>query len=90
MDDFSRTLEKNLQDKQFKKEWDDSELEYQLQCELIQARAESGMTQKELAEKSGVRQSNISRIETGNAAPKLSTLQALAHAMGKELKISFM
>ena len=46
------------------------------------------MTQAELAEKSGIRQSNISRIENGNAIPRLDTLKALAVAMGKNLKIS--
>ena len=46
------------------------------------------MTQEQLAEKSGIRQSNISRIENGNAIPRLDTLQALAVAMGKNLKIS--
>ena len=69
-------------------EWDDLELEYQVQAELIRARLECNMTQAELAEKSGIRQSNISRIENGNAIPRLDTLKALAVAMGKNLKIS--
>ena len=36
------------------------------------------MTQAELAEKNGIRQSDISRIENGNALPLLGTLEALA------------
>ena len=67
---------------------DDLELEYQVQAELIRARLECNMTQAELAEKSGIRQSNISRIENGNAIPRLDTLKARASAMGKSLKIS--
>ena len=77
-----------MEDPEFKKEWDDLEIEYQVQAELIRARLESNMTQAELAQKSGIRQSNISRIENGNAVPRLDTLKALAHAMGKNLKIS--
>ena len=77
-----------MEDPEFKKEWDDLEIEYQVQSELIRARLESNMTQAELAQKSGIRQSNISRIENGNAVPRLDTLKALAHAMGKNLKIS--
>ena len=88
MSDYRKSLERNLKDPEFKKEWDALELEYQVQAELIKARTEINMTQAELAEKSGVRQSNISRIENGNALPRLSTLEALARAMGKKLKIS--
>lgn len=89
MDDFEKSLASRLQNPEFKEEWDSSQLEYQIQSELIKARSESKMTQSELATKSGVRQSNISRIENGNALPKLDTLAALASAMGKKLKISF-
>jgi transcriptional regulator with XRE-family HTH domain len=45
------------------------------------------MTQKELSEKTGVRQSNISRIEKGDCVPTLTTLKALAKGLGKTLKI---
>lgn len=88
MSDFRRSLEKNMNDPVFAEEWDALELEYQVQAELIRARIECNMTQAELAEKSGVRQSNISRIENGNALPRLDTLETLATAMGKRVKIS--
>ena len=88
MSDYRKSLEKNMKDPEFKKEWDNLELEYQVQAELIKARLECNMTQAELAKKSGIRQSNISRIENGNAIPRLDTLEALAMAMGKSLKIS--
>ena len=88
MSDYRKSLEKNMKDPEFKKEWDALELEYQVQAELIRARLECNMTQAELAEKSGIRQSNISRIENGNAIPRLATLKELAGAMGKSLKLS--
>lgn len=88
MNDYRETLNKCFKDPEFKKEWDSTELEFQIQMELIRARIASNMTQSELAEASGIRQSNISRIENGSALPKLSTLGALAAAMGKKLKIS--
>ncbi len=56
---------------------------------LIQARIEAGLTQKELAEKSGIRQSNISRVENGTVMPTMQTLYAIAKGTGKKLKISF-
>ena len=48
-----------------------------------------GLTQAELAEKTGIRQSNISRIESGAASPTIDTLARLAEGMGKKLVISF-
>lgn len=54
---------------------------------LIQARLEHHMTQKELSEKSGVRQSNISRIEKGVCIPTIPTLCEIAKSYGKKIKI---
>ncbi len=88
MNDYRNSLEKNMKDPEFRKEWEAQELEYQIQEELIKARIACNMTQSELAEKSGIRQSNISRIENGNAVPKLDTLCALASAMGKKIRIA--
>ena len=86
--DFQRRLEEDLKDPEFKKEWDALELEFQIQAALMQTRIDSDMTQAELAKKSGIRQSNISRIESGAVLPRLDTLETLARAMGKKLKIS--
>ena len=47
------------------------------------------MTQKELAERTGIRQSNISRIESGVTSPTVTTLARLAAGLGKKLKIEF-
>ena len=44
-------------------------------------RAEIGMTQNELAVKSGIDQSDISKIERGVANPTVSTLKRIASAM---------
>lgn len=88
MNDYRNSLEKNMKDPEFRKEWEAQELEYQIQEELIKARIACNMTQSELAEKSGIRQSNISRIENGNAVPRLDTLCALASAMGKKIRIA--
>ena len=56
---------------------------------MIEARREEGLTQKELSERSGITQADISRLENGNANPSIRTLQRLANAMGKTLKIEF-
>lgn len=87
MSDIDELLNEQLKDKKFAKAWEDTELEYQIKRMLISERISQKMTQKELAEKSGVRQSNISRIEQGACTPTLITLSELAKAFGKKLKI---
>lgn len=56
---------------------------------LVKARDIVGMTQKQLAESTGIYQADISKIERGLANPSLSTLKRLAEGMGLKLKIEF-
>lgn len=52
------------------------------------ARAQAGLSQKELAERTGIDQSDISKIERGVANPSVSTLERIAAALGGELSVS--
>ena len=47
------------------------------------ARLEAGLTQKELAETTGVSESKITKIETGRRAPDREFAQRLAELLGK-------
>lgn len=58
--------------------------------DLSVARENMGITQKELANKTGIDQANISKIERGIANPSLTTLKRIAHGMGVRLKIEFL
>ena len=89
MSDFREYLNKQLEDPEFKKEWDDLEPEFNAIQAMIDARKKCNMTQKELAERTGIDQSDISKIETGNANPALSTLKRLAEGMNTILKLEF-
>ena len=89
MSDFRKYLEKQLQNPDFKAEWDALEPELSIMQAVIDARKESGLTQQQLAERTGISQADISKLENGNANPSLKTLQRLASAMDKKLKISF-
>ena len=86
---FRETLNEQLQDPAFKKEYDDLEPEFQIIRAMMDARKEMGLTQKQLSELTGIAQADISKIENGNATPSLKTLQRPAAAMGKKVKISF-
>ena len=52
------------------------------------ARAVSGLSQKQLAEMTGIDQSDISKIERGTANPSISTLERIAKALGGKLTVS--
>jgi transcriptional regulator with XRE-family HTH domain len=45
-------------------------------------RERRGLTQEQLAEKSGVGRSHLARLETGKQDPTLSTIEKLAKALG--------
>ena len=80
---------RQMKDPEFAAEYKKLRPEYEAIRAIISARLESKMTQKKLAEKTGIRQSNISRIENGTSSPTVDTLARLAAGMGKKLKIEF-
>ena len=57
---------------------------------ITQRRKDIGLTQKELAERTGIYQADISKIERAIGNPSLSTLSRLAEGLGMELRIDFM
>jgi len=48
---------------------------------LRRAREQAGLTQEEVAERSGVHSTEVSRIERGKRDPRVSTLERLAKAV---------
>lgn len=89
MSDLKKYIEHQMDSPEFAKEYEAMRPEYEAIRSMIAARLESNMTQKELAEKTGIRQSNISRIENGTSSPTVDTLARIAAGMGKQLKIEF-
>jgi len=80
-------LEKEFKkDPEFKKVWDNSQMEYEILGELVKLRKEKGMTQEELAEKSGSTQQRISLIEKQERSPTLKTLCNIAKALDVDIK----
>jgi predicted transcriptional regulator len=89
MSDYNAHLDEQLKDPAFSAEWERQRPEREYIKAIIAARMEMNLTQKELAQKTGIRQSNISRIENGNSSPTIATLQQLASGMNKTLHIEF-
>ena len=76
-------------DPAFKREYDALEPEYAVIRAVIGKRIEKKMSQKQLAQKIGTKQSAISRLESGNANPSMKFLQKVAVALDSRLSISF-
>ena len=94
MSDFQKLLDQALEKVNLTPVDDTPEMEeYDIDVEVrdlvISARSAANLTQKQLAQRSGVSQANISKIENGNYQPSLSTLKRIAGALGKRLVVSF-
>lgn len=89
MTNFNDFVSEQKIDPEFKKEYDALEPEFSIVQAMLDARKASGLTQKELAEKTGIAQGDISKLENGSANPSLKTLQRLASGMGMQLKLEF-
>jgi transcriptional regulator with XRE-family HTH domain len=59
--------------------------------EVLKARAESGLTQAQVAERVGTTQSAIARLESGalKHSPSIATLQKYAQALGYRVEVKF-
>ena len=90
MDDLDKYHEEQMaKDPEYAAAYRALQPEYDIIDALITARAEGNLTQRELAERCGMRQSAFARLESGNANPTLKTLQQVAKGLGKKLRISF-
>ena len=89
MSEFQDFLEEQLQDDEFRKEWEDIQPEMDVIRAMVDARISQNLTQKELAERTGINQADISKLENGTRNPSLKLLKRLADGMGMTLKLEF-
>lgn len=86
---FRETLNEQLLDPEFRAEWEALEPGRQIIRAIIEGREANDLTQKQLADATGITQADISRLENGTGNPSLRTLKRLASGMGMQLKIEF-
>ena len=89
MSEFREFLNDQLQDDEFRKEWEDIQPEMDVIRAMVDARISQNLTQKELAERTGINQADISKLENGTRNPSLKLLKRLADGMGMTLKLEF-
>lgn len=86
---FDEFLNEQRKDEELKKEYDALEPEFAVIQAMLDAGKSAGITQKELSERTGIAQGDISKLENGSANPSLRTLQRLAEGLGMKLKLEF-
>ena len=89
MGDLRRHLEASLEDPAFKEEWEAQSAEREVARGIVEARMQEGLTQQELARRSGMKAANLCRLENGNGNPSVSTLSKIANGLGRKLEIRF-
>jgi predicted transcriptional regulator len=87
MSDFEKHLQEQLQDPEFKKEWDKLELRYTIIKQLIKLRNTYNLSQAQLAKKIGTTQAVISRIENGTVNIGIDFLEKIARAFNKKVDL---
>ena len=89
MSDLVKLKARLMENPAFREEYENTRADFEVMKAIIDARCNQNITQAELAERSGIRQSNLSRIETGSCSPTIHTLKQIAKGLGCELHIEF-
>ncbi|MCK4312765.1 MAG: helix-turn-helix domain-containing protein [Candidatus Cloacimonetes bacterium] len=90
MSDLQKYIaERKKRDPEFARNYDEGFEAFKLGVMLKQARKEAGLTQEELAIIIHTKKSAISRIENHSGDIKFSTLEKIASALGKHLRVNF-
>lgn len=88
--DFFAHHEEKMQDNpEYKAAYDALEQEFAIANALIQARSEAGMTQKDVAEKLGVSQPAVARMESGKNI-SIKAIARYAKAVGRPINLSIL
>ncbi|MEA3314750.1 MAG: helix-turn-helix transcriptional regulator [Campylobacterota bacterium] len=88
MSDFKKHLQEQLENPEFKQEWDNLELRYTIIKQLITLRNSYNLSQTELAKKIGTTQAVISRIENGTTNVGIDFLAKVARAFNKKVEFN--
>ena len=80
-------LAQELEDPEFREQWERTALARWIALEISHYRASHSLSQRDLAEQLGMKQSQVARIETGDHNPSLGTLARLATGLDLELLI---
>ncbi|HXT01437.1 MAG TPA: helix-turn-helix transcriptional regulator [Elusimicrobiota bacterium] len=86
---FNARLKRDLKDPEFAKAFEELYLDAVIAEKLQALREKRHLTQKQLADKAGMAQNAVSRIEKGENSLTLRTVQRLAGALGCVVELEF-
>jgi DNA-binding XRE family transcriptional regulator len=87
---YRDVLKEKMKNPTFRKEWEKTQKEFDLACQMIELRLKSGMTQKELAQKAKTSQPAIARVESGSYRNvTMDFLRKIGDVYGLEPRIVF-
>ena len=89
MKKFDTFLEEQMKDSDFKNEFENLQPELDVIRAIVDARTSQNLTQKQLSERTGINQADISKLENGTRNPTLNMLKRLAKGINMEIKIEF-
>ncbi|PIS34710.1 MAG: XRE family transcriptional regulator [Parcubacteria group bacterium CG08_land_8_20_14_0_20_43_9] len=87
--DFQGYLKKQLRNPEIKRHYDEYGKQLEIAYRILQLRKKKGMSQADLAQKIKTNQSNVARMEAGQQNFTTETLQKIAMALNRKLKIDF-
>ena len=80
-------LEEQLEDPEFRAEWNRTALARAVSLGIISYRSTHGLTQTELARIIGIKQPAVARLEAGETNPSWETLNRISQALGIEFLV---
>lgn len=87
MTTHDQVLERELRDPCFRAEWERTALARAVALQVVSYRGRHHLTQKTLAERLGMKQPQVARLESGEHNPSIDTLARLAGVMQIEFNI---
>ncbi|MBI5241509.1 MAG: helix-turn-helix transcriptional regulator [Elusimicrobia bacterium] len=82
-------LHGEMKDAEFRRFYEEADIELKVALEITKAREAEEMTQEELAEALKTKQQTVSRIERGAQNVTIETLDRIAKALGRDLQVRF-
>lgn len=89
MKDLNSFKDEQMQNPEFMKEYEAIQPELDVIRAIVKARTSQNLTQKQLSERTGINQADISKLENGTRNPSINLLKRLAEGMDMVLQIEF-
>lgn len=89
MKNLNQFLNEQMENPEFAKAYEATQPEMDVIRAIVDARISRNLTQQQLAERTGINQADISKLENGTRNPSINLLKRLAEGMDMILKIEF-